>query len=217
MSVAVWFISAVAAYFLGALNPAIVLSKAIYKKDIRTIGSGNPGFTNFKRTFGNRYAWFVFALDLLKAVVPCVGFGLLFDYTGWGYVFGAVYTGLFAFIGHTFPVYYQFKGGKGYLVCLAILWAADWRSGLVATGVLAVLVLTVKIMSVATLSSLAAGSAALFLFTGDVPAGIIFAACTLFVIARHKDNLKRLVKGEEPKFSLGGSKGKNKDKENLDA
>ena len=210
MRVAVWFLSAIVAYFLGALNPAILLSKAVYHKDIRTCGSGNPGFTNFKRTFGNKYAWFVFALDLLKAILPCIGFGLLFAHTGWNYVFGAVYTGLFAFIGHTFPVYYQFKGGKGYLVCLAILWSADWRSGLVATGVLAVLVLTVKIMSVATLSSLVAGSVALFLFTGDIPAGIIFAACTLFVIVRHKENLKRLLKGQEPTFSLGGSKEKHK-------
>lgn len=206
MQIAVWFLAAVCAYLLGAVNPAILLSKAVYHKDIRECGSGNPGFTNFKRTFGNRYAWFVFALDLLKAVLPCIGFGLLFGAVGYRYVLGAVYTGLFAFIGHTFPVYYRFRGGKGYLVCLAILWASDWKSGLIATAVLAVLVLTVKIMSVSTLASLVAGAVSLFLFTRDIPAGILFAACVVFVIIRHKENLKRLVKGQEPTFTLGKNK-----------
>ena len=209
MNVAIWIISAVCAYLLGALNPAIILSNAVYRKDIRTCGSGNPGFTNFKRCFGNRYAWHVFVLDLLKAVLPCIGFGIWFSFLGFSYVLGVIYTGLFAFIGHTFPVYYKFRGGKGFLVCLAILWAADWRSALVATGVLALLIFTVKIMSVSTLASLTAGAVALFLFTKDIPAGIIFSACVLFVIIRHKDNIVRLFRGEEPKFSFKSSKEKS--------
>ena len=72
MKALAYIISAVFAYFVSGLNPAIIMSKAIYKKDIRTCGSGNPGFTNFKRVVGNKYAWFVFVLDILKGAVISV-------------------------------------------------------------------------------------------------------------------------------------------------
>ena len=67
LSVTMLIIFPIAAYLLAGVNPAIVLSKLIYKKDIRTLGSKNPGFTNFKRVFGGKYAWFVFFLDLFKS------------------------------------------------------------------------------------------------------------------------------------------------------
>ena len=69
-----FFAAALVSYLVSGLNPAIILSRAIYHKDIRTCGSGNPGFTNFKRSFGGRYAWFVFLLDIAKGMygaVPC--------------------------------------------------------------------------------------------------------------------------------------------------
>ena len=78
MKALAYIISAVFAYFVSGLNPAIIMSKAIYKKDIRTCGSGNPGFTNFKRVFGNKYAWFVFVLDILKGAVISVVAGVAF-------------------------------------------------------------------------------------------------------------------------------------------
>ena len=69
MKIILCFIAAISGYLIGGINPAIVLSKAIYHKDIRTLGSKNPGFTNFKRVFGPKYAWFVFLLDIFFAIL----------------------------------------------------------------------------------------------------------------------------------------------------
>ena len=127
MKVLVWILAAVVGYLVAGINPAIVFSKLIYHQDIRTLGSGNPGFTNFKRVFGNKYAWFVFALDLLKSALVCFLFGLWFNALfGW-YQLGVAYTAVFSVIGHAYPIYYGFKGGKGFLVCLSVLYLLDWR------------------------------------------------------------------------------------------
>lgn len=198
-----YIISAVFAYFVSGLNPAIIMSKAIYKKDIRTCGSGNPGFTNFKRVFGNKYAWFVFVLDILKGAVISVVAGLLFlAYVG-SWALGVAYAGLFAMLGHAFPIYYGFKGGKGFLVCLSTVWFIDWRAGAIATAVLVIMLPLTKYMSLSTMSALVAGAVAVAAFGGGLAVSIMYAVCVLFVIARHKQNIVRLVQGTESKFSFG--------------
>ena len=195
MKALAYIISAVFAYFVSGLNPAIIMSKAIYKKDIRTCGSGNPGFTNFKRVFGNKYAWFVFVLDILKGAVISVVAGLLFRAYVGSWALGVAYAGLFAMLGHAFPIYYGFKGGKGFLVCLSTVWFIDWRAGAIATAVLVIMLPLTKYMSLSTMSALVAG--------GGLAVSIMYAVCVLFVIVRHKQNIVRLVQGTESKFSFG--------------
>ena len=205
MNIAIWFIAAVCSYFIAGFNLAILLSKAIYHQDIREVGSKNPGFTNFKRVYGNKYAWFIFVFDMLKAALPALIFGLafsaIFGGEGWRQI-GAAYAGAFAMLGHAYPVLYKFKGGKGFLVCLATLFFIDWRIGLIAFGIMCVLLLTVKYMSVATMTALTVGAILLPVFKADTVACIIYACCVLFMIYRHKENIKRLIKGEESKWSL---------------
>ena len=198
-----YIISAVFAYFVSGLNPAIIMSKAIYKIDIRTCGSGNPGFTNFKRVFGNKYAWFVFVLDILKGAVISVVAGLLFRAYVGSWALGVAYAGLFAMLGHAFPIYYGFKGGKGFLVCLSTVWFIDWRAGAIATAVLVIMLPLTKYMSLSTMSALVAGAVAVAAFGGGLAVSIMYAVCVLFVIARHKQNIVRLVQGTESKFSFG--------------
>lgn len=198
-----YIVSAVFAYFVSGLNPAIIMSNAIYKKDIRSCGSGNPGFTNFKRVFGNRYAWFVFVLDILKGSVISVAAGLLFRAYAGSWALGVAYAGLFAMLGHAFPVYYGFKGGKGFLVCLSTVWFIDWRAGAIATAVLVIMLPLTKYMSLSTMSALVAGAVSVAAFGGGLAVSIMYAVCVLFVIARHKQNIVRLVKGTESKFSFG--------------
>ena len=198
-----YIISAVFAYFVSGLNPAIIMSKAIYKKDIRTCGSGNPGFTNFKRVFGNKYAWFVFVLDILKGAVISVVAGLLFRAYVGSWALGVAYAGLFAMLGHAFPIYYGFKGGKGFLVCLSTVWFIDWRAGAIATAVLVIMLPLTKYMSLSTMSALVAGAVAVAAFGGGLAVSIMYAVCVLFVIVRHKQNMVRLVQGTESKFSFG--------------
>lgn len=203
MKALAYIISAVFAYFVSGLNPAIIMSKAIYKKDIRTCGSGNPGFTNFKRVFGNKYAWFVFVLDILKGAVISVVAGLLFRAYVCSWALGVAYAGLFAMLGHAFPAYYGFKGGKGFLVCLSTVWFIDWRAGAIATAVLVIMLLTTKYMSLSSMSALVAGAVSVAAFGGGLAVSIMYAACVLFVVVRHKQNIVRLVQGTESKFSFG--------------
>jgi glycerol-3-phosphate acyltransferase PlsY len=206
MRIAIWIISALCGWFVGGMNLAITLSKAIYHEDIRKVGSGNPGFTNFKRVYGNKFAWFVFAFDLLKGGVMCLLFGLWFRHLGFGLQLGAAYTGLFVMLGHSFPAQYGFKGGKGFLVLLSEIFVLDWRAGLIAFGVMTVLLLTVKYMSLATMCALTVGAALLFVFGCDIPAAAIYAVCVVFMVIRHKENIKRLANGTESKFRLGSGK-----------
>lgn len=204
MKILLLILAALVAYLVSGWNPAITFSKLIYKKDIRECGSGNPGFTNFKRTFGNRWAWWVFVLDLSKAAVVVVIFANLFERNFDLFQFGAAYTGLFAMLGHAFPVWYGFKGGKGFLVTLSTVWVVDWRVGLIATLIMVVLLLTTKYMSLATVIAMLCCPLLLLLFKAQVSAIWIMMAMVLFMAIRHKENFKRLKAGTESKFRLVG-------------
>ena len=195
--------AAVTAYLVAGWNPAITFSKAVYKKDIRTMGSGNPGFTNFKRSFGN-LAWLILVLDLTKGALVVLLFAFLFERNCSGfYEFGAVYTGLFAVLGHSFPVWYGFKGGKGFLVGLSTLWVADWRVGALATLIMIVLLLTTKYMSLSTVTALVVSPLLFLAFGAESDVIITYAVTALFVLWRHRENFKRLFSGKENKFHLG--------------
>lgn len=202
MKIMLYLSAALVAYFVAGWNPAITFSKAIYKKDIRTCGSGNPGFTNFKRTFGNKWAWLVLALDLSKAAVVVGAFAWLFQKYYGCFQLGAVYTGIFALLGHAYPIWYHFKGGKGFLVCLSTVWVIDWRVGLLATLIMVVLVLVTKYMSLSTVAALLVSPVLLLLFKTPLSVVIICTIEVLFVAVRHKENFKRLIAGTESKFSV---------------
>ena len=116
LTVSIFALAAVSAYLISGINPAIILSKTIYGKDIRTVGSKNPGFTNFKRNFGMKWAIVVMVLDLLKSALPAIVFGFVFNHLWGEWYLGVTFTCLCSMIGHAFPVWYGFKGGKGVLV-----------------------------------------------------------------------------------------------------
>ena len=206
MKVILYILAAVCGYVIAGMNPAIALSKAIYKKDIRECGSGNPGFTNFKRTFGNKWAWWVLVFDLFKAAVIVWLFACLLSRQGVNFQFGAAYTGIFCMLGHAFPFQFKFKGGKGFLVCLSIFFVIDWRVGLIATVLLHVLLLATKYMSVSTVTTLFVCPILLYLFGASLPVVLIAFGCALFVAIRHKENFIRLKNGTESKFSFKNRK-----------
>ena len=202
MTIVLYLTAAIAAYLLCAVNPAIVLSRLVYHTDIREKGSGNPGFTNFKRTFGGPWAWVVLLCDLTKAALVIGVFSLLFDRYGLGRQWGAAYTGLFAMLGHAYPVFYHFRGGKGFLVSMSLLWCIDWRAGLFSFAVLCVLLLATKYMSLSTVASMTCGIFVLILLKTPWNAVCAYAAAILFMAYRHRENFKRLKNGTEAKFSL---------------
>lgn len=198
----VCIICALVAYLISGLNPAIVLSKLLYNEDIREKGSGNPGFTNFNRVYG-KTAWLVFILDVGKGVLLCLGGAILFTKIGLPFQLGASFTGFFAMLGHCYPVWYRLKGGKAFLVAVAAIFLMDWRIGLIAAVVLCLILFTIKYMSLATMLAAAVCPPLLLVFGYEsawVP--VICTASVLLLIFRHKENIKRLLKGKEKKFKF---------------
>ena len=206
MKILLFIAAAVCGYAVAGMNPAIALSKAIYKQDIRECGSKNPGFTNFKRTFGGKWAWWVLVLDLSKAAVVVGLFAWLLSRQGVDFQLAAAHTGIFCMLGHAFPFQYRFKGGKGFLVCLSTMYVMDWRVGLIATGIMVALLLTTKYMSLSTTVAMLLCPILLIPFGASVPVILMAAACALFMAVRHKENFIRLIRGEESRFSLKSKK-----------
>ncbi len=207
MKLFLYIAAAVCAYLLTSVNPAIVVSQLVYHQDIRKCGSGNPGFTNFKRCFGNKWAWWVLIFDLAKGVIAVAIAAKLFENCGVAsFQFGAVYTGIFALLGHMLPIWHNFKGGKGFLVYLSVIFVIDWRVGLIAVAVMVVLLLTTKYMSLSTVVALLTAPIALALLGAPASVVIICLCCVLVIAYRHKENFKRLRNGTESKFSFKSSK-----------
>ena len=227
MDILLFIAAAISGYLVCGINPAILISKLVYKKDIRTCGSGNAGFTNFKRNFGHKWAWWVLLFDLLKGAVVIAVFAILFrqfsmlsDRQDDLFKFGAAYTGLFCVIGHSFPAWYKFKGGKGFLVTMSLVWFIDWKIGLIGLGIFMVLLFTVNYMSLASIVSMF--SCPVILLICEIIEGLdggwraievaivvtYFLAVSLMVI-RHWENIKRLLTGTEKKFYLFGKKSKS--------
>ncbi len=200
MKLLLWFSAAVAAYLVSSWNPAITLSKLIYHTDIRTCGSGNPGFTNFKRTFGNKWAWWVMLLDMCKSGVVVLLFAFLFRFFGYDFQIGAAFTGIFALIGHAYPVWYEWKGGKGFLVTLSAVAVVDWRVGLAAFVLMTILLLTTDYMSLSTVTALLLSPVMLIFLKAEPLAIVMVAVMVGFVAVRHKENFKRLLAGTEKHF-----------------
>lgn len=217
-------LSAMVSYLVGGTNGAIIFSHLIHHQDIRDYGSGNPGFTNYKRVYGNDIiAWIVLIFDVGKTAI-CVfltafSFSHLFDSQLWQ--FGAAFSGLFCMIGHCFPVWYKFKGGKAFMAGFATTWFVDWRMALIAMGIFLVLLFTVKYMSVCScIASFTCPVALFFLqifpkLSGNVPGGNIeldlivwgiVLISALLIIARHYPNFVKLKNHTETKFSLKNKK-----------
>lgn len=193
-------------YVVATLNPAIILSRLVYHKDIRECRSGNPGFTNFKRTFGGKWAWWVLVLDLTKAATVALIFSFLLSKYGVDRQLAAAYTGAFCLLGHAYPFLYGFRGGKGFLVCLSTIYVIDFRVGLIATGVMCLLLLTTHYMSLSTVTALILSPIPLYLLGASLWTTLSTLALVSFVAVRHRANFRRLISGTESRFYLGSKK-----------
>jgi len=196
-------VSAIPAYMLGSVNGAIITSHMLYRKDIRKFGSGNPGLNNFYRVFGKGGALLVIAIDVFKTVAPVLFggwlFGRYFDMT----FFGRAMSGFFVMLGHCFPAYYRFKGGKGVMAAGAILIVLDWRMALISWGTFIIVTALTRYVS---LGAIVGGAlfpvSTLLLGLGGGWELAAMTMCALLLIARHEANIRRLIHGEESKFSF---------------
>lgn len=186
-------LAAVIGYLLGSANSSIIVGK-FYGVDVRQHGSGNAGATNTLRTLGKSAAAFVSIGDLLKGIIACLVGQLIAGDVG------LMFGGFASIVGHNWPIYFNFKGGKGILTSFAVVLMMDYKLGLILLGVFAVIVLITKYVS---LSSMAA--AVLFpifaAFEGKGTSFIIFASLlAILAVYRHRANIQRLMNGTESKF-----------------
>lgn len=197
----VYILASIAAYLFGSIPWALVIGKVFYKIDIREHGSGNLGGTNAARVLGPVPGGFVIALDILKSFI-IVSILSFFNPKL------AILCGMFASIGHSFPIFANFRGGKsvatnaGYILAIAIFIT---HNPLIQIGiplaVFAIVLLSLKMVSLASMLALA--SAAIVSFTQDnLLASIGITLLALFSIIRHKDNIIRIINKEERKVGF---------------
>jgi glycerol-3-phosphate acyltransferase PlsY len=190
-------IAAVLGYLSGSVPFGLILTRMAGLGDVRSIGSGNIGATNVLRTGNKGLAAATLLLDALKGTVPAL-LGTYF--LG---VEGGVIAGLFAFLGHIFPVWLGFKGGKGVATYIGVMFGLDWRMGLLF---LVVWIATAAISRYSSLSALVATVAipVVEFFTGDIKIAALAALMSVIVWIKHRANIERLLSGGESRI---GSKG----------
>lgn len=189
-------------YFAGGINAAIILSSLVYKKDIRRLGSGNPGFTNFVRVFGlSIVSVSVMLADILKTVLPVWLLSSL-CVKAMSAQTACAFVGLCCMLGHSFPIWYDFKGGKAFIAWASAVWFIDSRAAAISITVFLVMLFCIKYMSLASMTAVCVFPIVLVCFGGNIPAVILSVLSSVLLIWRHKSNIKRLINRTEPRFSF---------------
>lgn len=205
----VWYqvlISIATAYLLGSFQTSYIIGKLLKKVDIRDYGSGNPGATNAIRVFGTKFGMFVLVIDALKGALSIAVPKLLFGGTD---IAAELLIGIFTIIGHNYPFYMGFKGGKGVAASIGIILMIDWRA-FVFAGIPALIVLLItRTMSVASLSFEFLSFVSFFVlyFTDKNLFWIVITAALypLMSFYRHRKNIINLIEGNEKKLWGKGS------------
>lgn len=191
-------ISLLIGYFLGTISGGYLIGKIIYKDDIRNHGSGNTGATNVQRTYGNISAIVTLAIDLFKGFFAVIIARKLF-----GNEYGLV-AGLGAVLGHNFPYYLGFRGGKGIATSAGVVLGISMKFFICLVLLFAAIVLSTGYVSLGSIVvAICAPFIANFLGVANTTMEKVFILILVFlIIIRHKDNIKRLIKGNENKLPL---------------
>ncbi len=197
-----YIVVAIAAYLIGSISPSILISWS-FKKDVRNYGSGNAGATNMVRNFGWVYGLMTFFLDILKGFL-CSYLGKLFAGET-----GAVIGAFFVVIGHMFPLYYKFKGGKGVSTSMGTMLTFAAVPSLVVYLIAVIVVAITGIVSIGSLLGFVMESIMICLIyptlTGILPK-ILILVLTLLIFWAHRENIKRLIQGKENKLTVRSKK-----------
>ena len=183
----------IVSYLLGSISSAIIICKICNLPDPRTKGSGNPGATNVLRIGGKKLAAFVLIFDGLKGAIPV----MLAHYFGLN-LFELSIILLSAFLGHVFPIYYGFKGGKGVATYLGGLIGLNFFVGLTFSIIWLIVAKVMKVSSIAALTAtLLSPIYFYFITTHDVRATMVIFLINLFIYFTHRENIRRIMNGEE--------------------
>ena len=182
----------IASYLIGSISSAVIICRALGLPDPRTQGSKNPGATNVLRLGGKKIAAFVLIFDGLKGAVPV----FIGDYYGFGLI-ALTLTALCTFLGHIFPVFFRFRGGKGVATYLGGLIAINLLVGLIFSLIWLLVAKVLKISSLAALIATALSPFYFYLITGDLRSTAIIGLISLLIFYTHRDNIKRLINKDE--------------------
>lgn len=214
-----YILIAVIAYLLGSLNFSIILSEVVKKKDIRDSGSGNAGATNMLRTYGKKAAVGTMIGDILKVALGIIVAFAILD-VPMKYIFSnpadaaeiqrvmlyKEFAGLFCVLGHIFPLYFKFKGGKGVAACTGMVIIVDWRIALILFVIFIGVILISKWISLGSIVIALLYPVLIFAFYKNFILAAVALFFTAIVIVAHRENIKRLAKGTENKISFKNKK-----------
>ena len=213
-------ISAIISYLLGSLNFGIIISKSLNKDDVRSHGSGNAGSTNMLRNYGKKYAVMTIIGDMLKVAI-FISFIIVrklgnislaenSDALIYGInarMFTKSFAGLFCVLGHIFPCFFGFKGGKGVATAGGMVFMIDWRIALILLAIFAIIVFITKYVSLGSIAMAVFYPVFIFIFYKSVALAFLSMVFTLIVVLAHRENIKKLINHTESKI---GSKKNNK-------
>ncbi len=214
MMIVKYLLIAVISYLLGSLNFSIILSRAVARKDIRESGSGNAGATNMLRTYGKHFAVLTMLGDILKValaiLIAFVILGAPLEYLfkiAENKEFAATminykeFAGFFCVLGHIFPLYFKFKGGKGVAACTGMVILVDWRIALILFVIFVLTILISKMISLGSIVIAVLYPVLIAVFYQNLFLILIAVLFAAIVIAAHRANIKRILNGTENKLT----------------
>lgn len=203
-------IIAVLSYLLGSLNFGVILSNTVKKEDVRDSGSGNAGTTNMMRTYGKTLGLLTIAGDILKVMVAIwIAFKImdveelkvtLDNASDYPQVVLKSFAGLFAVLGHIFPCFFKFKGGKGVATSGGMVIMIDWRIALILLIIFALTILITKYVSLGSILMAVFYPVFIGIFYKDIILVLIATVFTIIVVVAHRENVKRLINHKENKI-----------------
>lgn len=202
-------------YLLGSLNFSIIFSKGVVKKDIRESGSGNAGATNMLRTYGKKFALLTMLGDIIKVAIAIIIAFLIFG-SPVKYLFASPtdptelqqimfykqFAGFFCVIGHIFPVFFKFKGGKGVAACTGMVIMVDWRIALILFVIFVIIVAISKWISLGSITIAILYPVLLYVFYKNIIVTLIALIFAVMVVVAHRQNIKRILNKTENKISF---------------
>ena len=203
-------IIAILSYLLGSLNFGVILSNTVKKEDVRDSGSGNAGTTNMMRTYGKTLGLLTIAGDIIKVMVAIwIAFKImdveelkvtLDNASDYPQVVLKSFAGLFAVLGHIFPCFFKFKGGKGVATSGGMVIMIDWRIALILIIIFALTILITKYVSLGSILMAVFYPVFIGIFYKDIILVLIATVFTIIVVVAHRENVKRLINHTENKI-----------------
>ena len=193
-------LSLITGYLLGSVVTAILISKLVFKEDVRDKGSGNSGATNAARVYGLPFGVLTFIGDFIKGIAAC----LIGRLIGGSPCMAA--AGAACMLGHFFPLYFGFRGGKGVSVGAALALMIDWRIFVAAISVFLIVVFIVRIVSAASIAATVTVGVLSLALAPSVILKLTGALAAVAVIIKHIPNIKRLIAGTERRITFGNGR-----------